>query len=565
MRGDYTFGPFRLDPSKPVLWRGREIVPLTPKALALLGVLVEHAGDVVTKQELLARVWPDTFVSEANLSVTVAALRKALGLQADGSSFIQTVARRGYRFGAAVRGEAGERHLTLAVMPFQGIGASSEPHLGLGLADAVITRLLAIPSLRVRSTGSVAHYADSPKAPHEAAAELGVDAILDGTFQREQGRVLVSAFLVHRSPAGRPWAARFESGLSDLFALQDSLAEQVAEALGEHLAPARKDPLEPGHVPQFQAYEAHLRGQFQLARFDIGGLSKAFGHFGEAADLDPRYAAPRAGLAYAHLLLGLAGPSRPVEAWRRAEECAEQSVSLDPELPGPHIALALVALFRDWDFVEAQRRTELALMRAPDSAPVCLWRGLLRSLAGDRRGAVLELTSARRGDPLSPLASAVVAFAHERAGEPRLAVEVALRAVALHPDRHVGFGRLGLAYLQLGRAAEAERALRRAVELSSNGPVIRCSLARALAAAGKRREARAQLDDLEAIAATSFVSPAHRAFVFVALGDVDAALDRLEEAAAFHDGWLVLALGDPALDGLRDHPRLRALGERVFE
>ena len=116
MRGDYTFGPFRLDPSKPVLWRGREIVPLTPKALALLGVLVEHAGDVVSKQELLARVWPDTFVSEANLSVTVAAMRTALGLQADGSSFIQTVARRGYRFGAAVRGEASERHLTLAVI-----------------------------------------------------------------------------------------------------------------------------------------------------------------------------------------------------------------------------------------------------------------------------------------------------------------------------------------------------------------------------------------------------------------------------------------------------------------
>ena len=357
--GDYEFGRFRLDPAKPVLWRGPEIVPLTPKALAMLVVLVEHAGDVVTKQELLARVWPDTFVSEANLSVTVAALRKALGAQPDGSSYIQTVARRGYRFHGEVKGGAPARTLALAVLPFRGIGDAAEPHIGLGLADAVMTRLSAIPSLRVRSTGSVAHFVERPQSPHDAAVDLGVDAVLDGTFQRDEGRVLVSAFLVHRSAAGRPWAGRFECGVGDLFALQDSLAAQVAAALGRHLAPAAKDGAARRHVPRFEAYEAYLRGRFQLARLDVDGMSKAFGHFGEAADLDPAFAEPRAGLADAHLLLGIAGPWKPGRGLapcirvRRAEPLARSVSVRAPHHARPRGGVPRLGLPRggaaDWD------------------------------------------------------------------------------------------------------------------------------------------------------------------------------------------------------------------------
>ena len=134
----YEFGPYRLDAEKSVLWRNDQVVPLTPKALALLDALVEARGDVVPKADLMTRVWPDTAVQEANLSVTVAALRRALGAQGSGRSWVETVPRRGYRFDGPVQGPEGSEDVTLAVLPFEVVGAGAEPHVGLGMADALI-------------------------------------------------------------------------------------------------------------------------------------------------------------------------------------------------------------------------------------------------------------------------------------------------------------------------------------------------------------------------------------------------------------------------------------------
>ena len=102
----YTFGPFRFDPASRLLWRGHDIVPLTPKAGELLGQLVEHAGQVLSKDDLIRRVWPDTFVEEANLSHHVYRIREALGEHPGGGDYIETLARRGYRFVAPVARDA---------------------------------------------------------------------------------------------------------------------------------------------------------------------------------------------------------------------------------------------------------------------------------------------------------------------------------------------------------------------------------------------------------------------------------------------------------------------------
>jgi len=130
------FGPFRLDPAKRVLWRGDEVVPLAPRALDLLVALAEQQGDVVPKQTLMDRVWPGTFVEEANLSVNVSALRKALGAQADGRPYIETLARRGYRLAAPVRAATAARPPSIAVLPFKRLSSVAEDeYLAVGLAD----------------------------------------------------------------------------------------------------------------------------------------------------------------------------------------------------------------------------------------------------------------------------------------------------------------------------------------------------------------------------------------------------------------------------------------------
>ena len=243
----YEFGPYRLDAEKSVLWRADTLVSLTPKALALLDALVEAGGDVVPKADLMARVWPDTAVQEANLSVTVATLRRALGNQDNGRSWIETVPRRGYRFDGPVKGPAGAEWVTLAVLPFEVLGPAAEPHVGLGLADALISRLTGLDGLRVRPTAAVTHLSGQHVAPRDAAVDLGVDAVLTGTVRQEGERVRLSLQLVPRRADLRPWARQVDTPFTDLFGVEDRLAEEVAGLLHARLVP--KSEKSPGARP----------------------------------------------------------------------------------------------------------------------------------------------------------------------------------------------------------------------------------------------------------------------------------------------------------------------------
>ena len=208
---EFEFGSFRLDAGKAVLWHEGALVPLTPKVLALLHVLVEARGDVVPKADLMARVWPETVVGDANLSVTVSALRRGLGRHDGDPAWVETVPRRGYRFAGPLRAPAAEPALVLAVLPFRGLGPEGQDHLGLGIADALIGALTGVENVTVRPTGAVAHFAHRPVAPLEAAEALGADAVLDGTVQRQGRRVRIAVQLVPRRAGLPAWAEHFET------------------------------------------------------------------------------------------------------------------------------------------------------------------------------------------------------------------------------------------------------------------------------------------------------------------------------------------------------------------
>jgi DNA-binding winged helix-turn-helix (wHTH) protein/tetratricopeptide (TPR) repeat protein len=559
--GTFEFGPFRLDSAKRVLWRAGEIVPLTPKAIALLLALVERRGDVVLKNELLARVWPDAAVEEANLSVTVAALRKVLGPQEDGTSYVQTVSRRGYRFAAPLRADGEPPRLALAVLPFACLGPETEPHLGMGLADALIGRLTEAEELRVRPTAAVAHYADLPRPPRDAAAELGVDAVVTGTVQRAGQRVRVSIQLVPLPAALRPWADFFDAEWTHLFTVQDELTNRVAGALHVRLASA---PRPMGvHTPSPEAYESYLRGRYFWARFDPEGLGKAFGCFGEAIARDAEYAAPHGGLANAHLSLGMSGVAPPREAWDRAKACADRALALDASLAEAHVSRAFARLFGEWDWEEARSSLDRAAAVGPRIASVHLWRALFLGLAGHRDDAHRSLEIGRGIDPLSGLATALRCLFHVVEGEHEEALALARKAVELRPDRSLGYWSLGMANAFLGQVVPAEAALERAVELTSGGPVMRAHVAWAAARAGRAEEAREQLAQLDALSQTTFVSPCQRGAVLAALGEIDAGLARLEEGAEERDAFVVFLGVGPLFEPFRGHPRFESLRRRT--
>jgi DNA-binding winged helix-turn-helix (wHTH) protein/TolB-like protein/Flp pilus assembly protein TadD len=560
--GVLEFGGFRFDSDTPVLWRGSEVVPLTPKALELLRALVERSGDVVSKAELMRRVWPDTVVEEGNLTVLVAALRRGVDPRPDGGSYIQTLPRRGYRFVAPLRGPRGIRAPAVAVLPFESLGSEVEPGLGPALAEATIGRLAAEEGILVRPALAVAHCAGAPEAGRDLARALGVDAVVTGTVQRHGTRVRVAVQLVPRTRGAGVWARTVEASGIDLFSLQD----EVADALVRLLRPR----LLGGHAPtrveqgwRAGAREAYLRGRFFWARFTPHGVGQAFAQFGEAVALDPAQAAPYSGLADCHLLLGVGGLCQPLAAWDRALECAARALDRDPGHPEAHAARAYARLFRDHDWTAARSDLDHAVARAGPSPSAYLWRALFRALGGDFEAARRDLGRSRDIDALSIVGSAFQCFVHEVTGEHEEALSAARQAAELRPDSFFGYRCLGLASVRLGRTEAGLRALRRAVELTAGGPVMRAILAWALATTGAVEEARRELKALDRTSDTTFISPCARAAVLLALGDRHAALERLEEGTAQREALAVFLAVDPAFAGLRGDPRFRRLLRRI--
>jgi DNA-binding winged helix-turn-helix (wHTH) protein/tetratricopeptide (TPR) repeat protein len=550
----YELGPFRLDPLTRVLWRGDDLVALTPRALDLLIVLVEKDGDVATKAELLGKVWPDVVVGDANLTVTMSALRRALGEREDGGDYIETVPRRGYRFVGPVSGVA-EARPSLAVLPFRVLGAG-ESALGLGMADAVIGRLASVEELVVRPLGAVARFASAPVDPQQAARDLGVDAVLEGTVQRHEGRVRASVHLVPSRPGTRPWAETYEEPMSRVFELQDAVAEGVAQAVVPRLAPGA---IPPARRPALESYEAYLIGRHHWSRFSIHDIGKALSCFGEAAQKDPGFGAPHAGLADAYLLLGIAGIVPPHEAWAVARACAERALEIDAGTPSAHVSLGFVRLFEAWDWEGARESLERAVALRPASPAPRLSYGLFLGLRGDVRSALREVSRARHTDPLSPGANVTSAYLHGLAGDPERELELARRAAEIEPGHFLCQWCLGRACLHNGLVEGAVAAMDRALALVDGGPAMQAERATVLAAVGRTRESRAILAELDAMAERTWVSPYQRATIAASLGDLESTLDRLEEAERLRDPWLVCLRVDPDLGAARGDPRGAAI------
>jgi tetratricopeptide (TPR) repeat protein len=386
--------------------------------------------------------------------------------------------------------------------------------------------------------------------------------VLDGTVHRQGQRVRIGVQLIPRRAGLPAWAEHFEAEQDDLFAVHDRIADQVASALRVKLGRWRGAAVRTVRRPAFEAWETYLRGRYFWARLDTDGVSKALGCFGEAASREPAWAEPRAGLAAAHVLLGVGGVVPPGRAWRLAGECAREALERDATLPEAHLAGAWVALYRDWAWTEARGALDrAAALGLPD---LHQWRALVLALQGELGPAAEALARARETDPFSAVALALQALVHDLAGEYEPGLLVSRRAVELRPEHFLGHWRLGLACARLGRHDEAIASLTRAVDRASGGTVMLCELGWALAVAGRHAEATALLARLESAAAKTYVSPFERAKILVALGHREDALEKLEQAAEDRDPWVTFVGADQALSPLRGEPRLAALAQRVM-
>ena len=241
----YEFEGFCLDVRRRLLTRGGSSVPLTPKAFDTLLALVRGGGRMLTKREIISEVWPGVFVEESNLAQNIFLLRRALGEAKGEHRFIVTAPGVGYYFVPRVRvadasrcAGADERPVgLLAVLPFKAlVEEEAGKSFGVGLADALTLRLSKLKGVKVLPTSAALRLAGSSRASEDANGETRVEAVLDGLYQRDGGRLRVTAQLARVADGMTLWAAKFDEKYTDLFAVQDLVSEQIADALAPRLS-----------------------------------------------------------------------------------------------------------------------------------------------------------------------------------------------------------------------------------------------------------------------------------------------------------------------------------------
>ncbi|HEX5707314.1 MAG TPA: winged helix-turn-helix domain-containing protein [Pyrinomonadaceae bacterium] len=605
----FLFGPFRLDARERVLLRDGEPLALAPKLIDTLVALVERSGHVVEKSELIERVWPETFVEESNLTSNVSLLRKALGETERGRPYIETVPRRGYRFSAPVAlatpedeegvevvvrrrtrarlstveefdddgsqettrralHASGAQRGTLAVLPFESLGAPSgvgtdefDEFLGLGLADALITQLGNTGRIVVRPTSAVRGYAGAGRDSLSIGRELGVEAVVEGSVQRAGGRLRVTVRMLGVSDGVPLWADRFSAEFTDIFDVQDSIAEQVARALTPKLAAENRERLRKRHTENVEAYQAYLRGRYFWNKRNVEGFKKAIAHFRAAIELDAAYALAYSGLADAYAMLASWGEQRPGEALPRALAAAETALEMDEELSEAHTSLGSVLYFL-WEHERAEVSLQRAIELNPNNANAHSRYAQLLVSRERFDEALREVRLAQELDPLSPMANTALAGPLFYSRQFERAAEQYRKVLEMEPDFIPALFCLGASLAHGGEFDEAVAATRRAAELSGEHPLIVAALAGVLAQAGRREEALAKLEQLTSDGRAAAL-PYSLATVYARLGDRERALACIERAFEERNTHLNDLNIDPEFDTVRDDPRFRDLVARV--
>jgi len=313
----YEFGPYRLDLNKRVLMRVGETISLPPKALEILIVLVLRAGELVEKDELLKAVWPDTFVEESNLTQNIFTLRRALGDERVDPRYIETVARRGYRFIARVRpigaddngaGDtqalAASERPVIAVLPFLNTSGDQElEYLAEGITDNIINNLSRVSRLRVMSRSAVFRYHTKEADPQKAGRQLGAHTVLVGKINARSSAITITVELVDVSTGWQLWGESFDSQSRDILQIQDAITRQLLATLKLNLTGAEEKSVTARYTENAQAYQSYLEGRYHWSRYTRKGIEKAIKHFRHAIEVDPNYALAYAGIVDCYLRL----------------------------------------------------------------------------------------------------------------------------------------------------------------------------------------------------------------------------------------------------------------------
>ena len=552
----YEFGPYQLDAVGRSLKCGGEVIALPPKAVEVLAELVKRPGEVVGKKELMETIWRETFVEEANLNQMVFLLRRALEAN-NGSEYITTVPRRGYRFSGTVHAvEIPVRINSIAVLPLTNLSTdANQEYFADGITEALITELAKIGSLRVVSRTSVMRYKARTEPIGQIARALRVQGILEGSVVKSSDRLRITVQLIHAYSDQHLWTEVYDGTMAGVLEVQSKVARDVAAAIRAQLSRDEKARLTLSRKVSPEAYSLYLKGRYFARILTEEGQRKAILHFQKSIQCDSDYAPAYAGLAECLIELAYFFGMNPKEAFAEAKPAALKAVALDKELAEGHAALGLLRLLDDWDWKAADAETQRAVELAPGNPYVYWKRGVFLRYAGRCDESIPVHLHAESLDPLSIVAILEVGFALYYARRFGEAAEQIKKAIELEPAWDQLYFGLGLPLLQQKRFEEAISALRTAVKKEPGNVFSVAALIYGLGHAGRKKEAKWHLDQF--LKKYEYVPRWFLAMAWVGLGERERALEALEQAFRNHEPCMVSLKVDAIFDPLRNEKRYK--------
>jgi TolB-like protein/Flp pilus assembly protein TadD len=552
-------------------------ISLRDKSFQVLAALLEHPGEMVTREDLRRRLWrEEVFVDfDNNLNTAIARLREALGDSADHPRFVETLPKRGYRFLGSVSETLREpekgtaKRARLVVLPFLNLGGDpAQEYFSDAITDEIISALAGVApeQLAVIARTTAMHYKGSHKDVVRIGRELGVDYVVEGGVHRSEDQVGINVQLIQVNDQTHLYAKKFNAELRDIFSLQNGIAREIAAHLnlgprtdksraGSAVFAAARKPTE-----DLTAYNLYLQGRHHLYRWTTESAQKAKHYFERAIARDPEFALAYDSLGELYWSLGFYGFIPPKEACSVGLCYALRAVEIDNDLAETHALLGRYRKQVDFNWPEAQREMTRALELNPIS-PVVRQRYATSYLMAQGRltEAAAELEGILEYDPMDLNVRCWLGVLHYLGYHYDCAVDQLRLVLEVDPNYALGHLVLGQTRLMEHKFEEAVPVFRKTVELYGSAPMVLGWLGLALAQSGNVSEARSLLRDLHAIASGGYVPRTSFAWIHFGLGEVDDAFVWMDRAIEARDHMMTPIKTYPFLDPLRSDPRFSAL------
>lgn len=568
------FEDLELDLSRYELRRSGRALRLERIPMDLLVLLVQQKGRLITRNEIIERIWGKNVFVDTDNSINTAIRKIRLILEDDPAKprFIETVPGRGYRFvattnsrSAADESSAAVERIMLVVLPFENL--SNDPqqeYFSDGLTEETITHLgqLSPEKLGVIARTSSMSYKRTNKTAAQIGAELAVDYLLEGSVRREGAQVRVTAQLIRVSDQVHIWAHSYDRELRGILSLQAELAMAIAQQVRLRLTPEEKLQLMRQCEEDPAVLDDYLRGRYHWAKRRYPDICKAIDYFNAALHRNPEHARALVGLADCYIILPITSDVPSSNAFPEAQAALEKALSLDDQLAEVHASLATVKFWFEWDWSGAERSYRHAIQLNPNYAVAHLYYAHCLSNQGKHEEALQEILLARRLDPFSPIMSTLYAEFLYHARRYEQAKAEFIKALELDPYFWVAHICLGKLYERTGHYSKAIAELDKAREYSGGNTEALSMLVYVRALAGDEGGAKDAMKKLIETQKRRYVPPYNMAVAHLGLEDKDETYNSLEKAHEDRDVHLTFLL-DPKWDCLSCEHRFQDLLGKV--